>query len=116
MSTDAFVTTTTWPWLQTFCLDRALTPLEGFPAPIDRAVVESAVSRLHRKRAPGEDRTGAAALQHAPRVSSPILQAVQCLRIHYFPSLLKHSKIVTTPKLSKMHMIPENIAPCHPWQ
>ena len=64
--------------------------------PFDEAELETAISRLRPKRAPGEDRIGAAALLNAPASLVSLIHVLfnGCLRLHYYPCLLYTSRCV----------------------
>ena len=88
-------------------------PPADTPDPFDRADVVSAIGRLCPKRARGDDRIGAAALQHAPPSLINMIHELfnGCLRLHYFPSLWKRAKIIMIPKPRKLRIDPSNHRP-----
>ena len=77
------------------------------PALFDRDELVSSICRLNRRRAPGPDRIGAAALQHLPASGVELVLDLfnSCLRLHYFPRLWKNANICMVPQPGKPRML-----------
>ena len=83
------------------------------PALFDRDELVSSICRLNRRRVPGPDRIGAAALQHLPASDVEFVLDLfnSSLRLQYFPRLWENANICMIPKPGKPRMLPGSYRP-----
>jgi len=75
--------------------------------------ISDIIKHLPKRKSPGEDTISNSALKFLPKNTILLLTHVfnSCIRLGYFPDLWKCSTIITIPKPSKDHGLPENYRP-----
>jgi retron-type reverse transcriptase len=112
---QVFTNSLTSPMEET--VNRSITSLSycptSNPSPITPEEINSYISKLKPKSAPGHDGITNKILKNLPSSYLPLLSNLfnSCLSLSYFPSIWKHANIILLPKPSKPSSDPNSYRP-----